>query len=188
MGRVGLLPRLFGAVHPTNRTPVTAVHFQAISAIIIAVVLGIVLANDPFPTPEGAASFGGLNVYVFLGTMLGLLFVFMYICVNLACIGYFWRERRDEFNVIKHGLVPVLGVLAMIPAGLAVIGGLTIPILDVELPPYANALQYTAPIVGIWLLIGVVLYFVLRARTPEALNRMGDVYGGEAPAPSDTLD
>ena len=100
MGRVRLLPGWFSAVHPTNRTPVNAVHFQAISAIIIAVVLGIILANDPYPTPEGAGSFGGLNVYAFLGTMLGLLFVFIYICVNLACIGYFWRVRRDEFNPI----------------------------------------------------------------------------------------
>jgi amino acid transporter len=120
--------------------------------------------------------------------MLGLIFVFIYICVNLACIGYFWRQRRDEFNVIKHLIVPLLGVLAMIPAGLAVIGGLTIPILDIELPKYESALQWTAPIVGAWMLIGIVLYFVLRSRSPEALERMGDVYGGEAPAPSDTLD
>ena len=188
MGRVRLLPGWFAAVHPANRTPVNAVHFQAISALIIAIVLGVILANDPYPTPEGAGSFGGLNVYVFLGTMLGLLFVFIYICVNLACIGYFWRQRRDEFNVIKHGIVPVLGVLAMIPAGLAVIGGLTIPFVDIELPPYGNALQYTAPIVGVWLLIGIVLYFVLRARSPEALDRMGDVYGGEAPSPTDAVE
>src|SRR6185312_1024935 len=79
MGRVRLLPGFFAAVHPQNRTPVNAVHFQAISAIIIAVVLGVILANDPYPTPEGSASFGGLNVYVFLGTMLGLIFVFLYI-------------------------------------------------------------------------------------------------------------
>ena len=108
--------------------------------------------------------------------------------VNLACIGYFWRQRRDEFNFIKHLIVPVLGVVAMIPAGLAVIGGVTIPILDIPLPPYANALQYTAPIVGIWMLIGIVLYFVLRAREPEALDRMGDVYGGEAPSPTDNVE
>ena len=188
MGRVRLLPHWFAAVGPTTRTPVNAVHFQAITAIVIAVVLGVILANDPYPTPEGAGSFGGLNVYVFLGTMLGLIFVFIYICVNLACIGYFWRVRRDLFNPIKHLVVPVLGVLAMIPAGLAVIGGLTIPILDIELPPYGNALQYTAPIVGIWMLIGIVLYFVLRGRDPEALQRMGDVYGGEAPSPTDSVD
>ena len=178
MGRVSLLPRWFAAVHPETRAPVNAVHFQAITALIIAVVLGFVLADDPYPF--------GLNVYVFLGTMLGLIFAGIYIAVNLACIGYFLGERRDEFNVIKHLIVPVIGVVAMIPAALAVIGGVTIPIIDVTLPPYDNYLRFTAPIVGIWILIGIVVWFVLRSRSPEALDRMGDVYGGEAPSPTDT--
>ena len=183
MGRAQLLPRFFAAVHPETRAPVNAVHFQAVTALIIAVVLGLMLANDPYPTPEGAASFGGLNVYVFLGTMLGLIFAGIYIAVNLACIGYFWRERRDEFNVLKHAVVPVLGVIAMIPAALAVIGGVTIPILDIELPPYETALQWTAPIVGAWMVIGIIAYFVLRSQNPEALTRVGEVYGGETSAP-----
>ena len=183
MGRASLLPRFFAAVHPETRAPVNAVHFQAVTALIIAVVLGFVLANDPFPTPEGAASFGGLNVYVFLGTMLGLIFAGIYIAVNLACIGYFWRERRDEFNVLKHVVVPVLGVIAMIPAALAVIGGVTIPILDIELAPYETALRWTAPIVGIWMVLGIVAYIVLRMRNPEALTRVGEVYGGETSTP-----
>jgi amino acid transporter len=183
MGRVTLLPRWFAVVSPETRAPVNAIHFQAITALIIAVILGFVLANDPYPTPDGAASFGPLNVYVFLGTMLGLIFAFIYIAVNLACIGFFWRERRDEFNVIKHLIVPLIGVLAMIPAALAVIGGVTIPILDVTLTPYENSLRWTAPIVAIWVLIGIGLYFYLRARNPESLARMGEVYGEEAVPP-----
>ena len=179
MGRATLLPRFFAKVDPDTRAPVNAVHFQAITALVIAVVLGIVLANDPFPTPDGAASFGGLNVYVFLGTMLGLVFAGIYILVNLACIGYFMRERRDEFNVVKHLIVPVLGVLAMIPALLAVIGGLTIPFLDIELPPYETALKWTAPIVGVWVVLGIVVYIVLWVTNRAALARVGDVYGGD---------
>jgi amino acid transporter len=186
MGRAGLLPRFFAAVHPNTRAPVNAVHFQAITGLIIAVVLGLILADDPFPTPEGAGSFGGLNVYVFLGTMLGLIFAGIYILVNLACIGYFWRERRDEFNFLKHGIVPILGVIAMIPALLAVIGGVTIPILDIALDPYANALRWTAPIVGIWVILGIGVYFFLRSSNPAALDRVGDVYGGDAPDPVDS--
>ena len=187
MGRVRLLPHWFAAVNsgdarPGERGPLPGDHRDHHRGRP-----GRHPANDPYPTPEGSGSFGGLNVYVFLGTMLGLIFVFIYICVNLACIGYFLRVRRDLFNPIKHLVVPVLGVVAMIPAGLAVIGGLTIPILDIELPPYGNALQYTAPIVGIWMVIGIVLYFVLRSRSPEALERMGDVYGGEAPSPTDAV-
>ena len=66
----------------------------------------------------------------------------------------------------------------MIPAALAVIGGITIPILDIELPPYESALRWTAPIVGIWMILGVILYFVLRSQNPAALERVGEVYGG----------
>jgi amino acid transporter len=174
MGRATLIPRWFGAVHPTYRSPVNAVHFQAVAGLIVALVLGFVLADDPFPGS------GPLNVYVWLGTMIGLLFAFMYIAVNLACIGYYLREGRSEFNVLKHVVVPVLGVIAMIPAVLAVIGGVTIPILNVELPPYENSLRFTAPVVGIWLVLGVVAYFVLRSRNPEALARVDDVYGGDS--------
>jgi amino acid transporter len=171
MGRAGLLPRFFAAIHPGTRAPVNAVHFQAITALIIAVVLGFVLTNDPFAF--------GLNVYVFLGTMLGLIFAGIYILVNLACIGYYWRVRRNEFNLLKHLVVPIIGVIAMIPALLAVIGGVTIPIIDVTLDAYDNYLGLTAPIVGVWVLLGILVYFVLRSQNPAALDRVDEVYGGD---------
>ena len=171
MGRAGLLPRFFAAVHPETRAPVNAVHFQAITALVIAVVLGFALADDPYPF--------GLNIYVFLGTMLGLIFAAIYMLVNLACIGYFWRSRRSEFNVIKHFVVPIIGVIAMIPALLAVIGGVTIPILDITLDPYSNYLRWTAPIVGVWVLLGIAVWFYLRSRDPAALDRVSEVYGGD---------
>lgn len=177
MGRATLISRWFAVVHPDTRSPVNAVHFQAVLGIIVAVGLGLLLADDPF---EGAA---GLNVYVWLGTLVGLLFAGMYIAVNVACIGYFMGEKRSEFNPIKHLVIPILGVIAMIPAVLAVIGGVTIPILDIELSPYENSLRWTAPVVGVWLLLGVIAYFYLRSRNPAALDRMNEVYGGEDGAP-----
>jgi amino acid transporter len=173
MGRATLISRWFAAVDPATRSPVNAVHFQAVLGIIVAVGLGLLLADDPF---EGAA---GLNVYVWLGTLVGLLFAGMYIAVNVACIGYFMGEKRSEFNPIKHLVIPILGVIAMIPAVLAVIGGVTIPILDIELSPYENSLRWTAPVVGVWLLLGVIAYVYLRSRNPAALDRMNEVYGGE---------
>jgi amino acid transporter len=177
MGRAGLLPRFFAAVHPTRRTPVNAVHVQVLLAVVVAIAGGLILADDP---NEGL---GPINIYVFIGTMLGLVFAGMYIAVNAAVIGFYLRERRDEFNVIKHMVVPILGILAMIPALLSVIGGLTIPIFDVELAAWEGALAWTAPIVGVWMLIGIVLFFVLRASNPAALARLGEIYSGEAPPP-----
>ena len=181
MGRVSLLPRFFAAVSPETRAPVNAVHVQAVLAIVVAIGLGLVLTDDPI---EGAP---GLNVYIWLGTLVGLLFAAIYILVNLACIGYFLREGRSEFNPIKHVVVPILGVIAMIPAVLAVIGGVTIPILDIELAPYENSLRYTAPVVGVWVVLGLVVYFALRMRNPAALDRVDDVYGGDD-APSEDSD
>ena len=172
MGRGGLLPKLFAAVHPTHRTPANAIHFQALVAIVVAVAGGLYLADDPYK------GLGPINIYVFIGTMLGVLFAGMYIAVNVAVIGFYLRERRDELNVIKHVLVPILGVLTMIPALMFAIGGVTIPIIDLELAPLGGALGWTAKIVAIWMAIGIVLYVVLRVRNPAALERMGQIYGG----------
>jgi hypothetical protein len=51
--------------------------------------------------------------------------------------------------------------------------------LDFTLDPYTNDRRFTAPIVGVWVVIGILMYFVLRARNPAALDRVDDVYGGE---------
>ena len=174
MARGGLLPKFLAAVHPTHRTPVNAVHFQVLLAIVVAVAGGLILADDPYPGS------GPINIYVFIGTMLGLLFAGMYMAVNVAVVGFYLRERRDEFNVIKHLLIPILGVLAMIPAMLSVIGGLTIPFFDITLDPYTTSLRFTAPLVGAWMLIGIVIFVVLWFVNRAALDRMRDVYGGES--------
>jgi amino acid transporter len=169
MGRGGLLPAFFAKVHPTRQTPVNAVHVQMILGIVVVLALGFLLTTDPYPA--------GLNVYVFLGTLLGLLFVGMYMAVNFACIGYFLREGRAYFNPIKHLVIPILGFVSMIPALLFVIGGVTIPIIDLPIGAPTGDLTLVAPIAGIWMLIGVVLYFVLRAMRPQAIKELSAVYG-----------
>ena len=63
-----------------------------------------------------------------------------------------------------------------------VLGGVTIPILDIELSAYENSLRWTAPVVGVWLVLGVIAYFYLRSRNPAALEGMNAVYGGEGGA------
>ena len=173
MARGGLLPKMLATVHPTHRTPVNAVNFQILVAVVVAVGGGLFLANDPY---EGL---GPINIYVFIGTMLGLLFAGMYMAVNVAVIGFYLREKRDQFNVVKHLVVPVLGVVAMIPAMMSVIGGLTIPFFDVELAAFTGALGWTAKVVAVWMGLGILLYLWLRMRNPGALQRMGQIYGGE---------
>jgi amino acid transporter len=165
LGRGGLLPRAFATVHPTYQTPSVAVHVQAVIGIGLALVLGFLFA--------GYTSGGPITTYGFIGTSLGLLFAGMYIAVNAAAIGYFLGEGRAEFNVLKHVVVPVLGILAMVLGFFSALGGVTIPIINLELAPLPEPYNYAPLVVGIWMLIGLVLYFVLRARSPEAIAQLG---------------
>jgi amino acid transporter len=165
LGRAGLLPRALGAVHPTYQTPSNATHLQGVIGIGLAVVLGLGLA--------GYTSGGPITTYGFIGTSLGLLFAGMYIAVNVACIGYFLGQGREHFNVLKHVLVPVLGVVAMVIGFFSAFGGVTIPIIDLELPPLPEPYNYAPILVGIWMFIGLILYFVLRGRSPEAIEQLG---------------
>ena len=169
LGRVRLLPRWFAALHETYRTPMNAVHFQGILGIGLAVVLGLVFQS------QGRPLGGPLTTYVWIGYALGLLFAAMYVAVNLAVIGFYYRERRGEFSPIKHLVVPILGILLLIPAFLGVLGGLTIPLFDIKLDPLASPYDVVPLIVLVWMILGVVAYFVLRTRSPDALTRVGDV-------------
>lgn len=167
LGRARILPAALAEVHPTYRTPVNAVHLQGILAIVLAVALGMLFAGTDFGGP--------LATYIFIGYALGLLFAGMYIAVNLAAIGYYLGEGRADFNPFLHVVVPVIGVILLIPAFLGVLGGLTIPILDIELPPLASPFDVVPLLVGIWMLVGIVLYFVLRSSRPDTIKRVGDV-------------
>jgi amino acid transporter len=169
LGRVSLLPRWFAAIHETYRTPMNAVHFQGILGIGLAVGLGLLFQG------QGQELGGPLTTYVWIGYALGLLFAAMYVAVNIAVIGFYYRERRSEFSWIKHLIVPIAGIVLLIPAFLGVLGGLTIPVFDIKLDPLKTPYDIVPLLVLIWMILGVVAYVLLRSRSPEALNRVGDV-------------
>jgi amino acid transporter len=177
LGRSRLIPAAFGTVHPTHRTPATAIHLQAIVGIVIAVGLSLVLANQYPETP------GPLNTYFTIGYAIGLSFAGMYMAVNLATIGYFWREQRAEFNWFKHLVVPIVGFILMIPAFLGVVGGVTVPIINLELAPLVPPYSYVPPLVGIWVLVGIVIGLYLWASEREKLRSVREAMGeAEEPA------
>jgi hypothetical protein len=92
--------------------------------------------------------------------------------VNLACLVFYLREGRDEFHPFLHGLVPVLGILAFLPAFLTAVG--------IEAFDFVSALPYpislVGPVVGIWYAIGLVFLVVLITRRPERLRETGRVF------------
>ncbi|HEV8698942.1 MAG TPA: APC family permease [Candidatus Limnocylindrales bacterium] len=167
LGRSRILPGALAAVHPSYRTPVNAVHLQGVLGIVLAVALGLLFRD--------VTTGGPLTTYIFIGYTLGLLFAGMYMAVNIASLGYYLGEGRAELNAIKHVVVPIVGVILLIPAFLGVLGGVTIPLLNIDLPPLASPYNIAPPLVGLWMLAGIVLYFVLRARAASTLERVGDV-------------
>jgi amino acid transporter len=107
-GREGLLPRWIGKVHPTRLTPVNAIiTFIAIASVIIAGwALGHLIGGS-------TGSLSALNFFAESGTMGTILVLVVYFLANLALPFYYRKYRPSEFNVIKHLILPVLGMAAI---------------------------------------------------------------------------
>jgi amino acid transporter len=165
LGRSRLLPGALSAVHPTHRTPVNAVHAQGIIGLVLGVGLSLLF--------NGEAAGGPLTTYFFIGYMLGLSFAAMYVVVNVATIGYFLGEGRADFNPIKHVVVPIIGIIVMVVGFVSALGGVTIPIVNIDIPPLSAPFNYAPLIVTIWVIAGIALYFYLRMRNPQATSEIG---------------
>ncbi|MDX6357818.1 MAG: hypothetical protein QOH37_872, partial [Nocardioidaceae bacterium] len=157
MGRIRLLPPEFGRLNPFG-SPMLALWAQLVVSLAVSLFLGFYY--DP------VTGFG------LTATILVDIFAPMYILLNIACLMYFLRFRRDEFNVIRHGVLPVLGALAFVPAFFA---GAGIPAFSF-ITALAKPLWYAGPVAGIWMLIGVVYLFVLNGRDPDRILQTKRVF------------
>jgi amino acid transporter len=141
VGRDGLLPRWLAWTHPTRQTPGGAIALLCGVGLVAGIPLGLVLG------PKEA--FGDL-------ALLDALFILLiYTLTNIACIRFFWRQRREKFNVLKHGLIPALGTLITATLfALAVIPGPGTP--------------FGIPIVvGTWLVLGLVMIVAMRGKLAQ---------------------
>jgi len=165
MGRVGAFPYALARLSTRHRSPVVAILM--VTAATIAISYGLGFGYDP------------VTAFGIVATGLVILLVAAYIVTNLACIGYFLRAGRAEFNPLLHLIVPILGVLAFVPAWLTA-AGLRAPGLSfvTALTPPAS---YAAPAVGIWMALGVIYLIVLSARSPQRVTDVARVHLDEAP-------
>jgi amino acid transporter len=163
LGRIRMLPRVMARVHPRLGTPTVAVHVQMIVAIGYALVAGYA-----FGAP--------LQALVFQGTLSGIVIVAIYMTTGLSCVAYYLRERRSEFNVLLHGVIPVASCLLFLPVLLATVGVNFAGLGITPLAPPANKAPY---VIYAWLVAGlaVLAYFLKTDRSRIA--RTGLVF--EAP-------
>lgn len=158
LGRIRLLPRMVTVLHPTHRSPYLAVLAQFV--IGVAVTLGLGFAYDP------------VTAFLLVATVIVLVVVLVYILCNLACIGFFVRKRREDLNPLLHIVIPLLGVTAFVPALFTAAG---VKIFSFVVP-LTTPVSYAGPIVGVWLLLGLLYLLYLLARHPERVRRMSQVH------------
>jgi amino acid transporter len=158
MGRIRLLPRMLEHVNPRWRSPDVAVVLQLVVGVGVAVWLG--LQYEP------------LTAFAVVGTIVTAVIIAIYMVVNLSCLVFYLRERRGQFNLLLHGLIPLLGIAAFVPAFLTAVG--------IQAFDFISALPYpislVGPVVGIWYAIGLVYLIVLAVRRPERLRDTGRVF------------
>jgi amino acid transporter len=162
-GREGLLPRWIGKVHPTRLTPVNAIiTFIAIASVIIA---GWALGHW---IGGSSGSLSAQNYFNESGTMGTILILVVYFLANLALPFYYRKYRPSEFNVVKHAVLPVLGMAAI-----------GVPVYYLCKPgqpdPY-NWFPYAA--LGV-LVVAVGYAIVLTRRDPGLGDRVGSIVADE---------
>src|SRR5690348_10267933 len=169
LGRVGILPRALATVHPTFKTPSMAIHLQGALGLVIAIGLGFALYNSG---PAGSTG-TPLNAFAFLGTVATLIIVVIYILTNIANVVFYLRQQRAEFNVVWNLIVPVVGTLIFIPVLVASFG---IDFGGLGIVPLAPPASYAPAVVAVWMVIGVIAFFVLNSRSPAAIQETATTF------------
>ncbi|HEU4900797.1 MAG TPA: APC family permease [Actinomycetota bacterium] len=97
LAREGFAPQVLATLHPRARIPWNA---QLLVLSLVAVL----------PVGLGAWQGSYLAAFGWGGQLLVFFVLLPYIAVNLANIVYHLRWRRDQFNWLINGLVPLLGI------------------------------------------------------------------------------
>jgi amino acid transporter len=158
-GREGLLPSFIGEVHPTRRTPTKAIiTFVLISLLIIGGWgLGHILGHQ-------GGTMNPVNFFAESSTMGTILVLLVYLASNIALPLYYRRFRPEEFRIVKHLVLPVIGALAII-----------VPLYYLAKPGQSAPYNWF-PYIALAILILAALYaVVLTRRDPTLGERVGSI-------------
>ena len=162
-GREGLLPRWIGYVHPVRRTPVNAI----ITFVGVASGLTLVWALGHWIGGHGN-SLSALNFFFESSTMGTILILVVYFLANLALPFYYRKYRPAEFSIIKHIVLPVLGMVAI-----------AVPIYYLCKPPQPQPYDWF-PYAALGVIVVSIIYSVwLVRRDPGLGDRVGSIIADE---------
>jgi amino acid transporter len=151
MGRDGVLFKQAGTTHPRYLTPTVAINAVGLAAIILSLVVG--LGVDPYPDGYGFfGAFGSLPILV------------LYVLTSLSLILYIRKSDPAQFSVLRHFVLPIAGALVML-----------LPIYGSIFPIPAWPYNLILGLVFVWIVLGLAVGFVLRKRSAELLDRLGQL-------------
>jgi amino acid transporter len=162
-GREGLLPRWLGKVHPTRRTPMNAIYaFVAFAGLIIVVwALGHLFGGT-------TGSMDPITFFVESSTMGTILILVVYFLSNLALPFYYRKYRPQEFSVVKHLVLPVLGMVAI-----------AVPVYYLCKPGQSAPYDWFPYAALIIVVLAAVYAFILNRRDPTLGDRAGSIVADE---------
>lgn len=165
LGRIRLLPGSFALLTRRFGSPYVGLWAQMLITIGVSLWLGV--------------QYGPYTAFALTATVIVDVAVPLYILLNLACLVYFARFRRDEFNWLLHAVIPVLGIAAFVPAFFA---GAGLPVFSF-ITPLPSPMSYAGPAVGAWVVLGLIYLAYLYARHPQRIAETRRVFISEEQSP-----
>ena len=163
MARGGALPKWLGKVHPTYKTPVNAIMAYAIVSIVLEFGGAWVFGGGPLGNGN-TNMFAPDQLFFWFGIAITLGLIGVYGLGNIGVIRYYWTERRAEFNVLWHVIIPVISCLAILAVGYYSLQGLAFPF---NLAPL---------FVIVWVVVGLAVLAYARSKGNEDwLLKAGEV-------------
>jgi amino acid transporter len=141
MARSGSFPKQLAKVHPKHKTPTNAILLEMVVNAVVALYVGFVWGPET-------------GFFLMTGLILVLAVSFAYIFANFAVMRLYWREHRDEFNIIWHVVFPIASTIILLYAIYA-----SFPLVSpFDIAPWVD---------GVWFLVGCIVLFFMRMRGNE---------------------
>ena len=164
-GREGLLPAFIGKVHSKRQTPVNALMFFL--GIALLIIFGWGLGH----ILGGHATSGTMNGELFFGyssTFGTILVLCVYGMSNLALPFYYKKYHPESFNVLRHVIMPALGVVFIV-----------VPLYYLSKPGQSQPYNWYPYAALATIVLAIVYSVILVSRDPSVGERVGSIVADE---------
>lgn len=164
-GREGLLPSIIGKVHSSRRTPINALFFFLGLGLLIIGGWGL---GHLIGGHGQSGTMSALNMFGDSATFGTILILIVYGLSNLALPFYYKRYHPDRFNAFRHGVLPSLGIVAIL-----------VPLYYLVKPGQSAPLSWYPYLALAVVILAVVYASVLISRDPSIGDRVGSIVADE---------